>query len=147
LLHRPEDGNVLPRQAATVAPTGSGIAMHQLQRTLIAAAACATVLMPLTMTEALAQQSCLGPDKLSIQYAQTRPGPGGTWNYIARIANSSMQSIRFDIRFTMANAQPNSDIYSTQTLNSRTFREYVLANGTSIVDGTRITENTRLTCR
>jgi hypothetical protein len=66
---------------------------------------------------------------------------------VARIANSSAQTIRFDVRFVMANAQPNRDIYSTQSLNSRTFREYVLANGTSIVDGTRITENTRLTCR
>lgn len=98
-------------------------------------------------TVAQAQQSCLGADRLAIQYAQTRPGSGGTWNYVARIANSSTQTIRFDVRFVMVNSQPNRDIYSTQSLNSRTFREYVLANGTSIVDGTRITENTRLTCR
>jgi hypothetical protein len=98
-------------------------------------------------TGAPAQQTCLGPDRLAVQYAQTRPGSGGTWNYVARIANSSMQPIRFDVRFQMVNAQPNRDIYSTQTLNSRTFREYVLANGTAMVDGTRITENTRLICR
>ncbi|MDB5377480.1 MAG: hypothetical protein JWR00_1926 [Rubritepida sp.] len=97
--------------------------------------------------DAQAQQTCLGPDRLAVQYAQTRPGSGGTWNYVARIANSSMQPIRFDVRFQMVNAQPNRDIYSTQTLNSRTFREYVLANGTAMVDGARITENTRLICR
>ena len=96
---------------------------------------------------ARAQQSCLGPDRLAIQFAQTRPGSGGTWNYVARIANSSMQPIRFDVRFQMLNAQPNRDIQATQTLSSRTFRDYVLANGPSVVDGTRITENTRLICR
>lgn len=96
---------------------------------------------------AQAQTSCLGTDKLAIQYAQTRPGSGGTWNYVARIANSSQQPIRFDVRFSMLNAQPNRDIYGTQTLSSRTFRDYVLANGPSVVDGTRITESTRLICR
>lgn len=100
-----------------------------------------------TASVAQAQHSCLGADRLAIQYAQTRPGSGGTWNYVARIANSSQQTIRFDVRFVMANAQFNRDIFATQSLNSRTFREYVLANGPSIVDGTRITENTRLTCR
>ncbi len=107
-----------------------------------------TMMMALGFVSAAqAQSSCIGPDRLSIQYAQTRPGSGGTWNYVARIANASMQTIRFDVRFVMVNAQPNRDIYSTQTLNGRTFREYVLANGTSIADGTRITENTRLICR
>lgn len=99
------------------------------------------------VSTAQAQQSCLGPDRLAVQFAQTRPGSGGTWNYVARIANSSTQPIRFDVRFQMVNAQPNREIYATQTLNSRTFREYVLANGPSVVDGTRITENTRLICR
>jgi len=100
------------------------------------------------LSAAQAQQSCLGSDKLSIQSAQTRPGSGGTWNYVARIANASAQTIRFDVRFLMANAQPNRDIIPfTQSLNSRTFREYILANGPSIVDATRITENTRLLCR
>lgn len=96
---------------------------------------------------AQAQTACLGADRLAIQFAQTRPGSGGTWNYVARIANSSMQPIRFDVRFQMLNAQPNRDIYGTQTLNGRTFRDYVLANGPSVVDGTRITEATRLVCR
>lgn len=96
---------------------------------------------------AQAQQSCLGPDRLAIQFAQTRPGSGGTWNYVARVANSSMQPIRFDLRFQMINAQPNRDILTTQTLSSRSYRDYVLANGTSVVDGTRITESTRLICR
>lgn len=114
---------------------------HAFMATLTLAAA----LVP--FTDAQAQQTCLGPDRLAVQYAQTRPGSGGTWNYVARIANSSMQPIRFDVRFQMVNAQPNRDIYPTQTLNSRTFREYVLANGTAMVDGTRITENTRLICR
>jgi hypothetical protein len=107
----------------------------------------AMILLLGTASVAQAQQSCLGADRLAVQYAQTRPGSGGTWNYVARIANSSAQTIRFDVRFVMVNAQPNRDIYTTQSLNSRTFREYVLANGPSIVDGTRITENTRLTCR
>lgn len=98
-------------------------------------------------TAAQAQQSCLGPDRLAVQHAQTRPGSNGTWNYVARIANSSARAIRFDVRFIMANAQPNRDIYPTQTLNSRTFREYILATGTAVVDATRIIGNTRLTCR
>lgn len=94
------------------------------------------------------QQSCLGADKLSIQAAQTRSGPGGNYNYVARIANASTQTIRFDVRFVMANAQPNRDIIPfTQSLNGRTFREVVLASGPAVVEGARIIENVRLMCR
>ncbi len=105
------------------------------------------MLLGLASTTAQAQRACLGADRLAVQYAQTRPGSGGTWNYVARIANSSLQPIRFEVRFQMVNAQPNRDIHPTQTLPGRTFREYVLANGTSILDGHRITESTRLICR
>ncbi|WP_424814620.1 hypothetical protein [Roseococcus sp. YIM B11640] len=93
------------------------------------------------------QAACIGPEKLAVQAAQTRPGSGGTWNYTARIANYSMQPIRFDLRFVMHNAQPNRDIFSTQSLGGRTYREYVLANGLSVSDATRIIEGIRLTCR
>lgn len=111
------------------------------------AAACIAATAAAAARPAQAQQGCLGPDRLSIQFAQTRPGSGGTWNYVARVANSSMQAIRFDLRFQMVNVQPNREIAGTQTLNSRTFRDFVLGNGPSVIDGSRIADGTRLICR
>ena len=96
---------------------------------------------------AKAQPACLGPAKLAIQAAQTRPGSGGSWNYVVRIANASTQAIRFDLRFVLPNTQQNHELYAPQSINGRSVREIVLASGTAVLDSGRITENIRLTCR
>ncbi|MDB5413236.1 MAG: hypothetical protein JWR10_1571 [Rubritepida sp.] len=113
---------------------------------LLSIAVLMIALGPVVNAEA-APPACIGPEMLRVDESYARPGSGGTFNYLARISNSSMRPIRFDVRFLMNNAQPNRDNSGVQSLPARTFRVYTLGNGLGLSEPIRISQAVRLICR
>lgn len=97
---------------------------------------------------AQAQLACLGYDKLFMRSAQIRHAQGNIFNYIVRIDNNALLTLRFDVRFNMMGAQMSPALYETQILPSRIYREFIVGTGTDgTVSPSQVLASTRLTCR